>query len=113
MVAKSTTNTKKTTAKSDSKKASVKKNTIVEKKISQSDNSVSVITKTTKPKVIIQSENINKATSSCSDFFECKNTFIVLICKIIMCVIVLIMFFLVLKIHNTVNELNELIQYFP
>lgn len=73
--------------------------------ISSSDTSVSVFTKTTNPKVIVKSENIRdeyhwKGSRN-------KHKILKFLCLIIMCLIILITFFLSLKTYNTVSELSE------
>lgn len=78
-----------------------------EKKIEDSsETNVSVFTKTTNPKVIIKSEKLeNNSTSPQRN----SNTITLLkfLCFSIMCIIILMTFFLSLKTYNMVNELSE------
>lgn len=100
---------KKTKSESSSTKRKSNKvfNNVTEKKISDSsETSVSVFTKTTNPKVIIQSENVDGNTNSISQN-KSKRKIIKFICFMVMCIIILITFFLSLKTYNTVNELSH------
>ena len=72
------------------------------------ESNVSVITKNTNPKVVIQSENIND-DGNISNQISDKHLFLKLICFIVMCTILLITFFLSLKTYNAVNELSDYI----
>lgn len=90
-------------AKKSSNKESIN---VTEKKISDStETSVSVFTKTTNPKVIIQSENVD--TNNNINKNKNKRKIIKSVCFMIMCIIILISFFLSLKTYNTVNELSH------
>ena len=75
--------------------------TIQEKIEKPDDENFSVITKTTRPKVVIQSENIENDCSICHNHKMIKFIFLIVICCII-----LITFFLSLKTYNMVNELS-------
>jgi hypothetical protein len=68
------------------------------------NSTVSVFTKTNNPKVIIKSENIN---NECNNFWGNlnKHKLIKFTCIVIICVIVLMIFFLSLKTYNRVNDL--------
>lgn len=73
-----------------------------------SETNVSVFTKTTNPKVIVKSEKFkNDSTSSQRNL----NTIILLkfLCFSIMCIIILMTFFLSLKTYDIVNELSKYI----
>ena len=76
------------------------------KKVIDSPNtSVSVFTKTTNPKVIIESEHIKEECHS--KWNRNKHKLLKFLCMMIMCIIILITFFLSLKTYNTVNELAK------
>lgn len=92
--------------KSKIKKISKKDNNVLEIKPEKEQSNVSVITKTTTPKVIIQSENVSK-NKEVLDKINNKHLFLKLICFVIMCIILLMTFFLSLKTYNTVNELSN------
>ena len=77
------------------------------KKLNSSDSSVSVFTRTTNPKVIIKSENIENSWKFIWKGILDKHRLLRFIWMIIMCLIILITFFLSLKTYNTVNELSE------
>lgn len=77
----------------------------LKKVIDSPDASVSVFTKTTNPKVIIESEHI-KEECHCR-WNRNKHKLLKFLCMMIMCIIVLITFFLSLKTYNTVSELAE------
>lgn len=92
--------------KSSIKKTSSKKvDKILQVKMEKETPNVSVITKTTTPKVVIQSEGI----SNNDNILQNKHLFLKLICFVIMCIILLMTFFLSLKTYNTVNELSDYI----
>lgn len=77
---------------------------IIEKSKENLDKrNVSVITKTIRPNVIIKSENINENNT------QGKQWLIKSICLMIMCIIILITFFLSLKTYNMVHELSNYI----
>lgn len=71
-----------------------------------SENKVSVFTKTTAPKVVIQSENIDNNLFSEN---VNKHQILKICCLIIMSIILLMTFFLALKTYNAVNELSDYI----
>lgn len=100
------------TKKNPKKTSSLTKNTktssasaIVEKRNTSwdSESTVSVITKTTGPKVVIQSEDVGDVTHSYNQ--KQKDSLLKFICMIVMCAIILITFFLSLKTYNMVSEL--------
>ena len=66
-------------------------------------SSVSVFRKTTSPKVIIESDEINSCTC------KSRNTHKVLgvLCFMVICLIILMTFFLSLKTYNMVNEMSQ------
>jgi len=94
-------------SKRSSKKETVSE-VVTEKKISNDSNvvGVSVFTKTTTPKVVIQSEKMDNA-----GIYQnvCKHRIIKSACLIIMGIIILMTFFLALKTYNSVNELSDYI----
>ena len=76
-----------------------------EKKIKTSpETNVSVFTKTTNPKIIIKSEIFKNNNS-----LKKVNTHAILkfLCLSIICIIILITFFLSLKTYNMIHELQE------
>ena len=86
-------------------------NSISEKKIetsNENENNVSVFTKTTNPKVIIQSENLGEKLNLFAQNID-KHQILKLCCLIIMSIILLMTFFLSLKTYNAVNELSNYI----
>ena len=92
--------------KSSTKKASTKKDDkVLQVSTGKETSNVSVITKTTTPKVVIQSEDITNN----DNILEDKHLLLKLICFVIMCIILLMTFFLSLKTYNTVNELSDYI----
>jgi len=72
---------------------------VAEKKASvERESNVSIFTKTTNPKVIVQSENIKfQDNSLCKDWN--KHKFVKIMCMVIMCIILLITFFMSLKTY--------------
>lgn len=91
-------------SKRSSKKETVS-DVVTEKKISNDSNvGVSVFTKTTTPKVVIQSEKMDN-----TGIYQnvCKHRIIKSACLIIMGIIILMTFFLALKTYNSVNELSD------
>lgn len=92
------TNTSKTSNKKDEK--------VLQVNVDKEPSNVSVITKTTAPKVIIQSENMNEQSLNENND---KHLFLKLICFVIMCIILLMTFFLSLKTYNSINELSDYI----
>jgi len=96
-------------SKSSTKKAPSKKHEkVLQVKTEKDQSSVSVITKTTAPKVIVQSENLQNNDNILAEIND-KHLLLKLICFVIMCMILLITFFLSLKTYNTVNELSDYI----
>lgn len=96
--------TKNEISKKNSKKDSVSE-VVVEKRISDdSETGVSVFTKTTTPKVVVQSEKMQTLEI---DQNICKHGIIKSACMIVIGIIILMTFFLALKTYNTVNELSE------
>lgn len=82
---------------------------VVEKKTSENpETGVSVFTKTTNPKIVIQSENLED-TRVCQNQNICSCRFLKFVCLMIMCIIVLMTFFLTLRTYNIVNELSALL----
>jgi len=71
------------------------------------DKNISVITKTTSPKVVIQSENVKYADKA--DESMCNHKVFQFILAIVMCIIILITFFISLKTYNTLNSLSDYI----
>ena len=98
---KKTINTKTNTRKTNTK-ISIKKNTS-----NSLENNVSVITKTTKPQVIIQSEKIEKNVDKY--IWTNKHKLIKFCCMIILCIIILITFFLTLKVYNMLSDIHNII----
>ena len=76
--------------------------------IDNSEVGVSVFTKTTNPKVVIQSERVNKS-AFIGNQNVCEHKFLKSVCVIILGIILLMIFFLTLKTYNTVNELYLLL----
>lgn len=97
--------------KSSVKKSYNKKNEkILQAKAEKDSSNVSVITKTTTPKVIIQSENVRDNEKVLSKSYD-KHLILKLVCFVIMCVILLMTFFLSLKTYNAVNELSDFVHW--
>lgn len=92
------------------KKTSTKNDGVLGVKSEKSSSNVSVITKTTTPKVLVQSENITNNENILNEIND-KHLLLKLICFIIMCVILLMTFFLSLKTYNAVNELSDYVQW--
>lgn len=76
---------------------------VVEKSSWTNESSVSVITKTTNPKVMIQSEHI--CDTNCQCYQDSKHGFLRCAWLVVMCVIILITFFLSLKTYNIVGSM--------
>ena len=90
----------------NSKKESVSE-VVVEKKISDnSDANVSVFTKTTSPKVVVQAEKMENFEFNQNIY---RHKILLSACLIIMGIIILMTFFLALKTYNNVNELSDYI----
>jgi Fe2+ transport system protein B len=97
--------------KSNTSKSSNKKGEKVLQVSAEKDPSnVSVITKTTAPKVIIQSENITNNEDIVNQISD-KHLLLKFICFVIMCIILLMTFFLSLKTYNAVNDLSEYVHW--
>lgn len=80
---------------------------VEEKKINNSSESnISVLTKTTNPKVIINSENFKDNCNNLPHHNRKKHKLLKSICFMIICIIILMTFFLSLKTYNIVNELS-------
>ena len=92
----------------NSKKDNISEVVVEKTKADHLENGVSVFTKTTNPKVVVQSENVDSSV-----LFGNQNIFghrfLRSICLIILAVILLMIFFLTLKTYNTVNELYFLL----
>lgn len=81
-----------------------------EKKVpDSSESNVSVFTKTTSPKVIIKSESLKHDYNYSLCQNRDKHRLLQLVCFMIMCVIILMTFFLSLKTYNVVKELSDYI----
>ena len=94
--------------KSNIKKASSKKDDkVLQVNTEKETSNVSVITKTTTPKVVIQSENVNNNNKVLED----KHLLLKLVCFVIMCIILLMTFFLSLKTYHAVNELSDYVHW--
>ena len=92
-----------------SKKASKETDfkTVSPSKISN-DSNVSVFTKTSNPKVIIQTDNINENVKQKNEDISQINI-IKNLCAIIICLIILITFFLSFKTYIMMNNLLQLL----
>ena len=107
IVANTTWKTKKNqVSRKDSKKESVSEVTIERKTSNNSDSDVSVFTRTTAPKVIVQSEKID--TPHIIQNIQ-RHRIIKSVCLIVIGIIILMTFFLSLKTYNNVNELYQLL----
>lgn len=96
--------------KSTTKKPSNKKNDkVLQVKTEKESSNVSVITKTTTPKVVVQSENVSNNSHLLNEIND-KHLLLKLICFVIMCIILLMTFFLSLKTYHTVSELSDYVQ---
>jgi len=97
---------KKSTSKKSQKEV-IASDIIEEKRINNSsEHSISVLTKTTKPKVIINSEDFKNSSENLSMHNPKNHKLLKTVCFMIVCIIILITFFLSLKTYNTVNELS-------
>jgi len=79
--------------------------TTSKKMIDSSNTSVSVFTKTINPKLVIESENIE--AEHYLKWKRDKHKLLKFLCLIVMCVIILITFFLSLNTYNMVHELSK------
>lgn len=73
------------------------------------ETDVSVLTKTTNPKVIINTEDIKNGRNNLSWKKQNKYDILIFFCFIIMCIIILATFFISLQTHNIVKELSDYI----
>ena len=73
--------------------------------IISSSADVSVFTRSTNPKVIIESEEINNNYRKKTN--RNRDKILKFLCSIIMCLIILMTFFLSLKTYNTVQDLSK------
>ena len=97
------------TSKKSSKKLLDSNVIVSEKGVKSTENDVSVFMKTTSPKVIVKSENLKNEWDISLQKCNCKHKTLMFLCSLILCIILLIMFFLTLKTYNTVNELSDYI----
>ena len=103
MVTKKTTWSNKNSPKSRVSKKETVSEVITEKKLSNdSTPSVTVFTKTTTPKVVVQSEDTNCYTP----YVHHSQTYRIFksVCLIVLWIIILMTFFLNLKIYQIINE---------
>ena len=70
---------------------------------------MSVFTKTTRPKVILESESLKGKWDTLLERHYCGYGVLKFLCFIILCIIVLMTFFLALRTYNMVNELANYI----
>lgn len=82
---------------------------VTKKSVKTPENDVSVFTKTTNPRVVVKSENLNDEWNISLQKCCCKCKVLKFLCFAIMCIIILMTFFLALKTYNTVNELANYI----
>ena len=82
---------------------------VTEKNDKTIEGDVSVFMKTTKPKVILESESLNGKCHTLLQKHYCGYRVLRFLCFIILCIIVLMTFFLALKTYNMVNELTNYI----
>lgn len=92
----------------NSKKENVSQVVIEKNETDNLGTGVSVFTKTTNPKVVVQSEKVNDSVCLNNQNI-CKHRFLKSVCMVILAIILLMMFFLTLKTYHTVNELYLLI----
>ena len=78
---------------------------ITEKNDKTPESDVSIFTKTTRPNVILESESLKGCWSTLLQKHCCGYRMLKFLCFIILCIIVLMTFFLALKTYNLVNEL--------
>lgn len=98
------TDSKSKTKKAPSKRNNSVSNLSIERRQSSNvtETDVSVITKTTNPKVLIQSESLDN--NICT-----KHQLLRFICMIVMCMIILLTFFVSIKTYGLVQELSNYI----
>lgn len=101
--------TSKNSAVKTSKKEAISE-VITGKDVEKHDSNVSILTKTTGPKVVIQSENLKPSTIYSSQSIR-RHRVLKSVFMVVMGIIILITFFLSLKTYNTVNELYQLFSY--
>ena len=78
---------------------------VEEKKINNSpESNISVLTKTTNPKVVINSEDFKNCDENLT--IQKKHKLLKTVCFMIICIIILMTFFISLKTYNMVNELS-------
>lgn len=82
---------------------------VAEKSVKTTESDVSVFTKTTNPKVVVESENLKEKCNISLQKCHCKHKILKCLCFIILSIVVLMTFFLALKTYNTVNELADYI----
>ena len=113
MIARETVSKSKKSSKVKASTRSSKKETVsdvvVEKETSENpETGVSVFTKTTNPKIIVQSENLEN-TKVCQNQNICSCRFWKFVWLMIMSIIILMTFFLTLRTYNIINELSALL----
>lgn len=91
--------------KSSANKKSTKKEWATKMVADKKETNVSVITKTTTPKVVVKSEKMENNHNNST----WKNNLLGCIFFIVICIIILAIFFLSLQTYNTVNKLAEYI----
>jgi hypothetical protein len=96
--------------KPNNKRISKKGDKVLEVSAEKESSNVSVITKTTTPKIVVQSENVSNDCCFLNKTDD-KNVILRFICLLIMCIILLMTFFLSLRTYNTVNELSNYIHW--
>lgn len=110
---KSNWSSKKTRINNNTKKQEIWSDKIKTKETmtNTSESDVSVFTKTTKPNLVIKSEKIRNNYNNCNSCCQKQKIHKILyfICMIIICIIILMTFFLTLKTYNAVEELSEYI----
>ena len=78
---------------------------VEEKKINNSpESNISVLTKTTNPKIVINSEDFKNCDENLT--IQKKHKLLKTVCFMIICIIILMTFFISLKTYNMVNELS-------
>lgn len=82
---------------------------INEKHTSHPDANVSVFTKTTTPKVVINAENTKNNHNNLSWKKNSKYDVLIFLCFIMMCIIILATFFISLQTYNIIKELSDYI----
>jgi len=77
--------------------------------VSSNDANVSVFTKNRSPKVIVKSENLNNNCDIIPHQNIYRHNMLKSLCLIVMCIIILITFFLSLSTYSTVSKLSHLL----